>query len=173
MKRNSLIALVSLIGLTGFSQITCDQIKTVDGTTYRVVKVRRVEPDGISIAYAPASGGIGMTKLKFSVLPEEIRRQFGYDAEKAGAYEAEQLQSLATYASKAQLEYQEATNKLALRLAKERQEALEEEKNAKIEREARNQERRADEVVNGYRRRVEILERMERRIFPYDSPAAR
>jgi hypothetical protein len=85
MKRKALIAMASLIGLAGFSQITCDQIKTVDGRIFKGVKLRHIEPDGISISYEPATGGIGIAKLKFAALPQEIRQRFGYDSEKASA----------------------------------------------------------------------------------------
>jgi len=173
MKTKALIALVSLIGLAGFSQITCDQVKTVDGRTFRAVTVRRVEPDGISISYEPATGGIGMAKLKFAVLPESMRQQFGYDAEKASAYETEQLESQAALAARMQHDSEENANRLALKLAKEKAAALEEEKQARIAEDARNRQRWGDSLVEDVRRRTEMAERIERRRWPLDSPSPR
>jgi len=55
-------------------------LTTLDGTTYRNVKVSRVEADGLVITHA--AGGC---KLDFLKLPEEVRKQYSYDAAKAEA----------------------------------------------------------------------------------------
>jgi hypothetical protein len=67
---------------------------TTDGTVYRQAQVERVEPDGIAVTFAPPGGGIGMAKLKFRNMPEDVQRQYGYNARQSAEYEAEQERSL-------------------------------------------------------------------------------
>jgi hypothetical protein len=76
------------------------EIVTTDGTVYREVKLSRIEPDGLLVEYQPASGGIGIAKLKFAKLPESLQRQFGYDPLKASAFEQEQARVTATLSQK-------------------------------------------------------------------------
>ena len=64
------------------------EITTRDGTTYKNVTVQRVDPDGLTISYAPVDGGMGLAKLKFEDLPDDLRQRFGYDTNKAAAHKA-------------------------------------------------------------------------------------
>lgn len=68
-------------------------ITTSDGVTYKAVKLVRVHPDGLLVSYRPEGGGLGMAKLKFRYLSEDLRQQYGYDPAKAAQYEAEQAKA--------------------------------------------------------------------------------
>jgi hypothetical protein len=76
------------------------EIKTLDGQTYKAVRVSRVEPDGLVVEFAPPHGGIGIGKIQFVNLPADVQLRYGYDAQKAAAYQAEQLKGLARLGEK-------------------------------------------------------------------------
>lgn len=63
------------------------KITTTDGKVYNAVRLLKVEPDGLLIEYQPGAGGLGLTTLKFTKLPESLQEQFGYDPDKAAAFE--------------------------------------------------------------------------------------
>src|ERR1035441_10683761 len=67
-----------------------NEIVTAFGATYKDVEILKVEPNGLTISYAPARGGIGVIKIPFDELPGDLRTKYGYDFEKASAYQAEQ-----------------------------------------------------------------------------------
>lgn len=77
-----------------------DEITTLDGTTYKGVTVQKVDADGLRIGYTPAGGGIGATKLKFENLAESVQKQYGYDPQRAAAYEEGQAKLRAEEASR-------------------------------------------------------------------------
>jgi S1-C subfamily serine protease len=77
-----------------FKPVSLAQITTRDGTTYQGVTVQKVDPDGLMVEYRLANGGTGLAKLKFPDLPASLQEKFGYDAEKAAAFEAEQRQAI-------------------------------------------------------------------------------
>jgi hypothetical protein len=60
-----------------------NEIATASGAIYENVYVEKVEPDGIIVSYTPALGGMGMTKILFDDLPNELRQRY----EKKKAYE--------------------------------------------------------------------------------------
>lgn len=104
--RNSIVAAVvffALVGFSGFSQQTNSvvvaktdaekEITTLDGTTYKSIRILKVEPDGLLLEHQPPSGGVGLAKLKFEDLPPELKQKHGYDPEKAVAYEARQAEA--------------------------------------------------------------------------------
>ncbi len=62
-------------------------ITTIDGKTYRNVKISGITPAGFDISYKPSKGGIAVVRLKFKDLPEDIRKEFNYDPAKAAAFE--------------------------------------------------------------------------------------
>ena len=62
-----------------------DDFKTIDGTEYKNVTLKRVEPDGIVL-----SSKSGISKVYFTELPKEVQERFHYDAAKGGAYSAGQ-----------------------------------------------------------------------------------
>ena len=49
-------------------------ITTLDGKTYKDARVTRVEADGVHITFRE-----GVVKVPFNQLPQELRRQYGYD----------------------------------------------------------------------------------------------
>jgi hypothetical protein len=63
------------------------EIVASDGLRYKAVKIKKVEPDGLFIDYSPVPGAIGSAKLKFVNMPEDIQRKYGYDPQKAKAFE--------------------------------------------------------------------------------------
>jgi S1-C subfamily serine protease len=68
-------------------------IVTRDGKTYKNVEVKRVAPDGLLISYAPDTGGIGISKLKFTDLPDDLQRRYGFNSTNAVAFEKAERQS--------------------------------------------------------------------------------
>ena len=69
------------------------QITTSDGRLYKDAVKLRVDPDGILVSYQPVDRGIGLAKLKFRDLPEDLQRQYGYDSKSAAEYEKQQAQA--------------------------------------------------------------------------------
>jgi S1-C subfamily serine protease len=66
------------------------QIVTRDGVAYQGAKVDKVDPDGLTISYTMAGGGMGMTKLKFADLPDGLQQKYGYNSTNATAFENNQ-----------------------------------------------------------------------------------
>jgi hypothetical protein len=64
-----------------------NEITTLSGATYKNVYVEKVEPDGITISYTPARGGLGIIKISFDELSDELRQKYGFDPDKKKAYE--------------------------------------------------------------------------------------
>jgi hypothetical protein len=87
-----------------------DGFKTVEGKEYKNVTVKRVEPDGLVL-----SRKSGISKVYFTELPKDVQQRYGYDAEKAAAYSAEQNAAL----EQARKQQEEATAKRNEQLAKE------------------------------------------------------
>ena len=79
-----------------------DEITTRNGTSYKNVTVQRVDPDGLTISYAPVGGGMGAAKLQFENLPDDLQQRFGYDTNKAAAYRAQQAQGMAEWRARQQ-----------------------------------------------------------------------
>ena len=67
-----------------------EDFTTLDGDHYFSVTIKRVEPDGLVIAYAD-----GVKKLTFRNLPPEIGKQYGYNPAVASQYLAQQQASAA------------------------------------------------------------------------------
>ena len=65
-------------------------IVTLAGKTYQNCKVIKVEPDGITIKYAPNGAGLSETKLTFDELPASIQQMYGFNPQIAAAYINEQ-----------------------------------------------------------------------------------
>jgi hypothetical protein len=82
------------------------KIITTDGVIYNAVKLSRIDPDGLLVEFRPDTGGVGLAKLKFAMLPESLQNEFGYDPKKASAFEHEQ--KLATFALAQKLRHDEA-----------------------------------------------------------------
>src|SRR5262249_32368071 len=62
-----------------------EDFKTINGTEYKNATVTRVEPDGIAIKFSD-----GIVKLPFVELPGDVQKRFGYNADTAAAYAADQ-----------------------------------------------------------------------------------
>lgn len=71
-------------------QISGGKIITRGGLTYKGVVVQKVAPDGLVIGYTMADGGMGIAKLKFKDLSDNLQQQFGYNPTNAAAFEMEQ-----------------------------------------------------------------------------------
>lgn len=70
--------------LTAAQAAKIPEITTLRGKTYRRCEIVRVHPDGVSFTHAD-----GAAKILFTDLPKSWRTRFGYDPEKAAAYETE------------------------------------------------------------------------------------
>jgi len=68
-------------------------IVTRDGKTYKNVQVKSIAPDGLLIAYTPDTGGVGISKLKFQDLPDDLQRHYGFNRTNAVAFEKAELKS--------------------------------------------------------------------------------
>jgi hypothetical protein len=90
-----------------FSNSLPSTIITTDGQTYKNVKLLRVLADGLLIEYLPDSGGTGLARLKFTKLSKSLQKQFGYDPQKASAYEKDQALAMTELSQK--LEQDEKT----------------------------------------------------------------
>jgi hypothetical protein len=62
-----------------------EDFTTLDGERYADATLKRVEPDGLVISYAD-----GVKKLKFTNLPSEICRKYGYNPDIAAKFLAQQ-----------------------------------------------------------------------------------
>jgi len=67
-----------------------EDFTTLDGDHYSSATIKRVEPDGLVIAYPD-----GVKKLKFKNLPPQIGKQYGYNPVVASQYLAQQQASAA------------------------------------------------------------------------------
>jgi hypothetical protein len=79
-----------------------NEITTRDGTIYKGVTVRKVDPDGLTIIYKPTGGGIGAAKLKFENLPDNLQKRYKYSPEKVAAYKAQQALEIARWRAQQQ-----------------------------------------------------------------------
>ena len=66
-----------------------DDFKTNNGKEYKNATVTQVEADGIVVRTK-----VGISKLYFTELPEEVRKRFRYDPQNASAYAAQQAFSI-------------------------------------------------------------------------------
>ncbi|MGD1088944.1 MAG: serine protease [Verrucomicrobiota bacterium] len=74
-------------------QISDGEIITLEGVTYKGVIVQKVVPDGLVIAYLVTEGGMGIAKLKFNDLSDDLQQQFGYNPTNAATFEEKQKQA--------------------------------------------------------------------------------
>jgi len=90
MKHKNTLTLVSaIVALCATVTVHAESLSTTDGTTYDDITSKRADPDGLVINYTLPEGGIGMAKVKFSRLPADVQKQYGYDATKAKEYETQ------------------------------------------------------------------------------------
>src|SRR6187397_3061588 len=64
-----------------------NSITARDGVTYTNAVIQRADPNGIVIEYTPRPGSVGIAKLKFANLPDELQRRYNYNATDAQIFE--------------------------------------------------------------------------------------
>ena len=57
-----------------------DRVTTRNGNLCANLKIQKVEFDGVTVAFEPGKGGLGLAKLKTSNLPDELQKLCGYTA---------------------------------------------------------------------------------------------
>jgi len=89
MKELMLTIAMTLIVCAVTSIALADDFKTNNGKEYKNATVTQVETDGIVVRTK-----VGISKLYFTELPEDVRKRFQYDPERAAAYAAAQAASI-------------------------------------------------------------------------------
>ncbi|MGB7769044.1 MAG: serine protease [Verrucomicrobiia bacterium] len=69
------------------------EIITREGVAYEGVVVQKVVPDGLVVRYSVTDGGLGIAKLNFKDLSDNLQQQFGYNPTNAAAFESEEMQA--------------------------------------------------------------------------------
>ncbi len=95
LKRAAAVAVLVLLLLPAWT--LAGDVTTLSGTTFREVRLVRVEPDGVIWEHAN-----GIVKVDFTDLPKSVQRAYHYDAGKAAAFQAAQIQARQQAASLAQ-----------------------------------------------------------------------
>src|SRR6185295_4173663 len=72
-----------------------DSITTRSGVIYTNAIIQRADPDGVVIEYAPQPGSVGIAKLKFANLPDELRKRYNYNTTDALIFEQNQAAGIA------------------------------------------------------------------------------
>ena len=113
-------------------QMVGEALATKLGTVYHKFRIERVDPAGITISYVLDDGGLEMEKVTFDLLPDDWQRRYGYDPEKAAAFDLEQKRAMA------QMRDQMIADEQAYRDKRAKEEAAEEAaaEQAKIDAEA-------------------------------------
>jgi len=83
------IKLSSVLILSVISVALADDFETTAGKEYKDATVSRIEPDGIVLTSKQ-----GISKVYFTELPKDVQERFGYDAQKATYYSAQQSAAL-------------------------------------------------------------------------------
>jgi hypothetical protein len=97
MNKNIILSTIAVLGLGLGTQAFGESLSTRDGTTYDNITKKRVDVDGIYLEYSPASGGMGVAKVKFARLTKEQQKQFGYDSANAAEYEEQYAAGMAQW----------------------------------------------------------------------------
>jgi len=100
-----------------------NSITTRDGITYTNAVIQRADPNGIVIEYAPRRGSVGIAKLKFANLPDELQRRYNYSATNALIFEQNHAAGVAR--RQQEIEQGEIEKKRLRRQAEEEAAALE------------------------------------------------
>ena len=85
-----LVTLCTALGAAETSSIT-----TRNGLTYTNAVIQRADPDGVVIEYAPQPGSVGIAKLKFANLSDELQKRYNYNATDAVIFEQNQAAGIA------------------------------------------------------------------------------
>jgi hypothetical protein len=81
MKKFIVVVLILFFGLIQTSSAQTYQFTTLDGENYTNSTIKRVDPDGLLVAYPD-----GVVKLKFKNLPKEVGVKYGYDPTKEASF---------------------------------------------------------------------------------------
>ncbi len=92
-KHSFFVGVVTLCTALGAAET--DSITTRSGITYTNAVIQRADPDGVVIEYAPQPGSIGIAKLKFANLSDELRKRYNYNATDAVTFEQNQAAGIA------------------------------------------------------------------------------
>ncbi len=84
-EQGSKIAAQNLALITAARWNRLGEVTTRDGTPYKNVRVQRIEADGITVAFEPEQGGVGVAKLKRANLPGQLQQLCGYTAKDRAA----------------------------------------------------------------------------------------
>ena len=57
------------------------------GKVYSEARIQRVDHDGLTIAFAPEPGALGIAKIRFADLPKDLQQLYGYDFSRRKAKE--------------------------------------------------------------------------------------
>jgi len=88
--------LVGAVALgTALGAAETDSVTTRNGITYTNAVIQRADPDGVVVEYAPQPGSVGIAKLKFANLPDELRKRYNYNATDAVTFEQNQAAGIA------------------------------------------------------------------------------
>ena len=77
------------------NEISSVVLVTKLGTVYHGFRIERVDPAGLTISYVLNGGGVGMEKVPFNLLPEDMQRHYGYNPDKAAKFDMEQKRAMA------------------------------------------------------------------------------
>ena len=77
-----------------------NQIVTRSGDVYKNVTIERHDASGITISYAMSGGGLGITKLPFENLPDNLQKKYNYNPQQAALYQAGEKQAAVDWGSK-------------------------------------------------------------------------
>jgi hypothetical protein len=88
--RNQLVLGILALGLftaftppataqTNSAPAAADDLVTRSGTVYHHFHIEKVDPTSLLISYKLSDGGMGITRVDFADLPENLQSQYGYD----------------------------------------------------------------------------------------------
>ena len=80
----------SVVTNNAASAPAANEIVTRIGATYEGVEILKVEPNGLTMGYTPQGGGIGIIKIPFDELSDDLQKKHGYNFQKASEYQVEQ-----------------------------------------------------------------------------------
>jgi hypothetical protein len=76
------------------------EITTRDGKVYRIVKIEKVDPAGLTVSHSMAGGGLGIAKIPFAQLPPDWQKEYGYDPQAAAEFRSGEKQAAAQWANR-------------------------------------------------------------------------
>jgi len=86
--------------LNSSNAVPADTLVTKLGDSFHHYHVDTVDPGGLTISYVPEGGGIGIQRIPFEFLPDDLQKQYGYNPQKAAQYEVERKKAMAEWTAK-------------------------------------------------------------------------